>query len=75
MLGELLASQWHHHIVHQILKLDSEERLSYVGDERIGRYFRDRVLGPGARYRWDEMIVRATGEPLTPKYFVEQFIK
>jgi len=75
VLGELLASQWHHHIVHQILKLDSEERLSYVGDERIGRYFRDRVLGPGARYRWDEMIVRATGEPLTPKYFVEQFIK
>jgi peptidyl-dipeptidase A len=75
VLGELLASQWHHHIVHQILKLDSEERLSYVGDERIGRYFRDRVLGPGARYRWDEMIVRATGEPLTPRYFVEQFIK
>ncbi|HPC95164.1 MAG TPA: M2 family metallopeptidase [Sedimentisphaerales bacterium] len=75
MLGELLASQWHHYLVRRILKLDSDEGLSYVGDERIGRYFRDNVLGPGARYRWDEMIVRATGEPLTPRYFVEQFIK
>ncbi len=75
VLGELLASQWHHHLVHEILKLDSDEGLSYVGDRRIGRYFRDNVLGPGARYRWDEMIVRSTGEPLTPKYFVEQFIQ
>lgn len=75
MLGELLASQLHHHIVGEVLKLDSDEGLSYVGDERIGSYLRDNVLGPGARYRWNEMIARATGEPLTPKYFVEQFIK
>lgn len=74
MLGELLASQWHHHIVRQILKLDSDEGLSYVGERRVGRYLRDNVLGPGARHRWDEMIVRSTGEPLTPRYFVEQFI-
>lgn len=75
MMGELLASQLHHHIVGAVLNLDSDEGLSYVGDERIGRYLRDNVLGPGARYRWNEMIARATGEPLTPKYFVEQFIK
>jgi len=75
MLGELLASQLHHHIVGEVLHLDSDEGLSYVGDQRIGRYLRDNVLGPGARYRWNEMIARATGEPLTPKYFVEQFIK
>ena len=75
MLGELLASQWHHHIVRQILKLDSDEGLSYVGERRVGRYLRDNVLGPGARYRWDEMILRSTGRPLTPEYFVEQFIR
>jgi len=74
MLGELLASQLHHHIVGAILKLDSDEGFSYVGDERVGRYLRDNVLGPGALYPWNEMIDRATGEPLTPKYFVEQFI-
>ena len=74
MMGELLASQWHHHLAHNILNLDSDAGLSYVGDERVGRYFRDLVLGPGARYSWNEMIERSTGEPLTPKYFVEQFI-
>ena len=75
VLGELLASQWHHYIVHQILKLESDAGVSYVGDPRIGAYFRERVFGPGALYRWDELIKRSTGEPLTPKYFVEQFIK
>jgi peptidyl-dipeptidase A len=75
MLGELLASQLHNHIVHRVLKLESDEGLSYVGDRRVGRYLRQYVFGPGARYRWDEMILRATGEPLTPKYFVEQFIR
>jgi len=75
MLGELLASQLHNRIVHRVLKLESDAGLSYVGDQRVGRYLRQYVFGPGARYPWDEMIVRATGEPLTPKYFVEQFIQ
>ncbi|MEN6335891.1 MAG: M2 family metallopeptidase [Phycisphaerales bacterium] len=75
MLGELLASQLHNTIVHKVLKLESDEGLSYVGDQRVGQYLRQYVFGPGARYRWDEMITRATGEPLTPKYFVEQFIQ
>ncbi len=75
MLGELLASQLHHHIVHRVLRLESDEGLSYVGDERVGWYLRDSVFGPGARYPWPTMIVRATGERLTPKYFVEQFVE
>ncbi|MBN1359009.1 MAG: M2 family metallopeptidase [Sedimentisphaerales bacterium] len=75
MLGELLASQWHHYLVHEVFGLESDAGVSYVGDERVGAYFRDRVFGPGALYPWNEMIARSTGEPLTPKYFVEQFIE
>jgi peptidyl-dipeptidase A len=75
MLGELLASQLHDHIVHKILGLESDKGLSYVGDRRVGQYLRENVFGPGARYTWQEMIVRATGEPLTPKYFVQQFVR
>jgi len=75
MLGELLASQLHETIVHKVLKLESDEGLSYVGDERVGRYLREYVFGPGARYRWDEMIVLSTGKPLTPECFVNQFVK
>jgi peptidyl-dipeptidase A len=75
MLGELLASQWHHYIVHNVLGLESDEKVSYAGDKRVGDYLRRKVFAPGARYHWNEMIRRATGEPLTPKYFVEQFVK
>ncbi len=75
MLGELLASQWHHYLVHNIFRLGSDESVSYVGDKRIGKYFREEVLEPGAVYHWDEMIRRSTGEKLNPKYFVNQFVE
>ncbi len=75
MLGELLASQLHNHIVHQVLGLESDRNVSYVGRKEIGDYLRNKVLGPGALYHWNDMIARATGEPLTAKYFVRQFIE
>jgi peptidyl-dipeptidase A len=75
MLGELLASQLHQYIVHKVLGLESDEGVSYVGDKRVGQYFRREIFAPGARYYWNDMIKRATGEPLTPKYFVEQFVQ
>jgi peptidyl-dipeptidase A len=75
VLGELLASQWHNHIVNNILSLKSDANVSFVGDGRIGQYFRDEIFAPGAVYHWNEMIRRSTGEHLTPKYFADQFIK
>jgi peptidyl-dipeptidase A len=75
VLGELLASQLHHHIVYEVFKLDSDDNVSYVGDKALGEYLRRKVFGPAARYHWNEMIERATGEPLTPRYFVEQFVE
>jgi peptidyl-dipeptidase A len=75
MLGELFASQLHHYLVYNILKQSTDEGVSYVGDKRIGDYIREKVFAPGASYHWNEMIARATGEPLTPRYFVQQFIR
>jgi peptidyl-dipeptidase A len=75
MLGELLASQLHNHIVHNVLSLKSDENVSYVGQKEVGDFIREKVLEPGAVYHWNEMIKRATGEPLTPRYFVEQFVE
>ncbi len=75
MLGELLASQLHHHIVHNILRLESDENVSYVGQKKVGDFLSEKVFEAGAVYHWNEMIERATGEPLTPKYFVAQFVK
>ena len=75
MLGELLASQLHHHSVHNILMRESDDGVSYVGQRKIGRFLREKVFQPGGVYHWNDMIVRATGEPLTAKYFVAQFVK
>jgi peptidyl-dipeptidase A len=75
MLGELLASQLHQHIVHNILNLESGENVSYVGLSKAGDFLAKKVFEAGNLYHWNEMIERATGEPLTPKYFVTQFVK
>ncbi|MGD8785954.1 MAG: M2 family metallopeptidase [Phycisphaerales bacterium] len=75
MLGELLASQLHNHIVHEVLKLESDENVSYVGQKQAGDFLAKNVLEAGALYHWNEMIERATGEQLKPKYFVAEFVK
>ena len=75
MLGELLASQLHYHIVENVLKLDSDRNVSYVNQPEVGTYFKRWVFEPGAVYHWNDMIERATGEQLTPKFFARQFVK
>ena len=75
MLGELLASQLHHHLVREVLGLESDGSVSYVGQKNVGRFLDDKVFQPGAVYHWNKMIERATGEPLTAKYFVQQFVE
>jgi len=74
MLGELLASQLHHTIATQVLKQAEGTQVTYVGHKAIGDFLRKRVFEAGAKYPWNEMIRRATGEPLTAKYFVGQFV-
>jgi len=49
--------------------------LHLEGTTKVGGYFREKVFVPGSKYRWDEMIRRATREPLTPKCFVAQFVR
>jgi len=75
MLGELLASQLHHHIVRNVLNLKSDKGVSYVNQMQVGEFMREKVFEPGAVYSWNKMIERATGEPLTPRYFVAEFVK
>jgi peptidyl-dipeptidase A len=75
MLGEMLASQLHHHIVHEVLGLESDANVSYVGQTRAGQFLREKVFQAGDLYSWNRMIERATGEPLTAKYFVQQFVR
>jgi peptidyl-dipeptidase A len=75
MLGELFASQLHNAMIHNVLKQDSDKGVGYVGQEEAGNFLRENILRAGKVYPWNEMIRKATGERLTAKYFVAQFVE
>jgi peptidyl-dipeptidase A len=75
MLGELLASQLNHYLAFDVLNLDSDRDVSCVGQAKAGQFLKQKVFEVGNGYHWNDMIERATGEPLTAKYFVTQFVK
>jgi peptidyl-dipeptidase A len=70
LLGELLASQLYNYITTNVTKSQS-----FVGDKAVGEYLREKVFMPGARYNWNDMIEKATGEKLTAKYYAKQFVQ
>jgi peptidyl-dipeptidase A len=70
LLGELLASQWYSYINANITK-----NPSFVGDKAVGDYLKKKVFMPGARYYWNDMIEKSTGEKLTAKYYAKQFVQ
>ena len=69
VLGELMASQLLGYVHREIVKSDS-----YVGNPGIGEYLVEKVFKPGARYHWNVMLKRATGEDLNPAHFIAQFV-
>jgi peptidyl-dipeptidase A len=70
LLGEMLASQLYLYITTNI-----SETPSFVGEQAVGDYLRKKIFMPGARYYWNDMIEKATGERLTAKYFAQQFVQ
>jgi len=75
LLGELLASQLNNYIVVNILKSDDINSASYFNNKEVGKFLMEKVFAPGAKYTWNEMIKRATGEELTAKYYAKQFVE
>ena len=69
VLGELMASQLLENIHQKVVRAKS-----YVGNSETGQFLVEKVFKPGARYEWNEMLKRATGEELNPEYFIEQFV-
>jgi peptidyl-dipeptidase A len=64
LYGELVASQ-----------LDAAVRSrtgGFVDCEEAGRMLADDFFGPGASERWDELVERATGAPLTAAHLANQ---
>jgi peptidyl-dipeptidase A len=64
LYGELVASQ---------LQATLDTRAGGVVDEpAAGRLLVDEVFRPGASLRWDRLVERATGEPLTATHLARQ---
>ncbi len=74
-LGELLASQLQAYINTKVLKEGETDLVSFSKNPAIGNYLLEKVFLPGAKYQWNDMIRRATGEELTAKFYAAQFIE
>jgi peptidyl-dipeptidase A len=70
LLGEMLASQFSNYVTTNFMTGDSDADMKTVGE-----YFKTNVFMPGARYQWNEMIEKATGEKLTAKYYAMEFVQ
>jgi peptidyl-dipeptidase A len=72
LLGELLASQITHYVRTRVVPDDGAP---YFTHPAVGRYLKEAIFAPGARYRWSTLVERATGEPLTPRHFAAEFAR
>ena len=74
MLGELFAAQ-----LRNSLKQKFGEEAANSGfvpgngnSEKIGAFMTEKVFAPGSLYPWPEFVQKATGSPLTSRFFVEE---
>jgi peptidyl-dipeptidase A len=74
-LGELAASQLQYYIAKNILKQDKTGDVNFANRPEVGEYLKAKVFAPGASLRWDELMKYATGEPLSAKFFAEEYVK
>ena len=65
VLGNLIAAQLRNYLETHIT------RGPFYENEVAGRYLLESFFGPGARENWRTTVIRATGEALTPDYFVK----
>jgi len=73
-MGDLFASQVKHHVATKILKQDPLATSFYDRPE-AGEYLREQIFAPANLYSWNDLTQRATGEPLTAKYFAAEFVR
>ena len=74
MMGDLFAAQVRDHIARDVLNKKNVDETCFFGEPKAGAYMKDQIFGPGNLYPWNELTRRATGEPLSAKYFAQQFV-
>ncbi|MFT3879272.1 MAG: M2 family metallopeptidase [Gemmatales bacterium] len=72
MMGQLFASQVHHALCRDVLKVDPKQA-NYTGKPAVGQWMKDKVFIPGRTYTWNGLTKFATGEELNAKAFASDF--
>jgi peptidyl-dipeptidase A len=75
LIGNILASQLYYFMKNNFAKEEKAPFATFYNNKKIGKYLIENVFAPGAKYQWNEMIKRATGEYLTAKYYAKQFVE
>ena len=73
VMGDLFACQVHNTIARKVCGVSEPIKTCYYGRKEAGAFLREKIFGPGNLYHWNELTRRATGEPLTAKYFEEMY--
>ena len=73
MMGQLFASQVHHAICRALYKESHPDRVTYVGNKKVGAFMEKRVFAPGRTLTWNQLTEHATGRPLDARDFAADF--
>ena len=73
-LGELFASQILNHIADKYYNAAKIEKVTFWEKPEAGNYLKNMVFSTAKRLPWNEMIKKATGEPLSARHFVKQYV-
>jgi peptidyl-dipeptidase A len=73
MMGQLFASQVHHAIARDVYKGADPSTVVFVDNRDVGEFMKRRIFEKGRELSWNELTKEATGEPLNPKAFAEDF--
>jgi peptidyl-dipeptidase A len=70
LLGTVLSSQIKDALLREVPKLGAD----FSNNKKMGEWLTKKIFLPGGKYHWDEMIERAFGEKMTPKYFADEYV-
>ncbi len=75
LMGELFAAQARNYAATKVVGLKDAKDASFLDQPKAGEYFRDKIFAPGNLYPWSELCKKATGEPMSAKYFAKQYVE
>ena len=73
-LGELFASQILNYVAENYYPGRELEEVTFWNNQDAGDYLKEKIFNPGKQLPWNEMIKQATGEILSAKSFVNQYV-